>query len=71
MLFNTTNGINRHRRVVYVMRRKILEGDNIKPEIERLPMSESSRIDNAANQRIIQNLSKNLPASFPVDEGKN
>ena len=30
------NVINRHRRVVYVMRRKILEGGNIKPEIERL-----------------------------------
>ena len=30
------NVINRHRRVVYVMRRKILEGDNIKPEIQRL-----------------------------------
>lgn len=30
------NVINRHRRVVYVMRRKILEGDIIKPEIERL-----------------------------------
>jgi len=30
------NVINRHRRVVYVMRRKILEGDNIKPEIDRL-----------------------------------
>ncbi len=30
------NVINRHRRVVYVMRRKILEGDTIKPEIERL-----------------------------------
>lgn len=30
------NVINRHRRVVYAMRRKILEGDNIKPEIERL-----------------------------------
>jgi preprotein translocase subunit SecA len=30
------NVINRHRRVVYTMRRKILEGDNIKPEIERL-----------------------------------
>ena len=25
------NVINRHRRVVYVMRRRILEGDNIKP----------------------------------------
>jgi preprotein translocase subunit SecA len=30
------NVINRHRRVVYTMRRKILEGDDIKPEIERL-----------------------------------
>lgn len=30
------NVINRHRRVVYVMRRKILEGQDIKTEIERL-----------------------------------
>lgn len=30
------NVINRHRRVVYVMRRKILEGIDIKPEIQRL-----------------------------------
>lgn len=30
------NVINRHRRVVYVIRRKILEGDDIKPEIKRL-----------------------------------
>lgn len=30
------NVINRHRRVVYTMRRKILEGDDIRPEIERL-----------------------------------
>lgn len=30
------NVINRHRRVVYTMRRKILEGGNIKPEVERL-----------------------------------
>ncbi len=30
------NVINRHRRVVYVIRRKILEGDDIKPEIQRL-----------------------------------
>jgi preprotein translocase subunit SecA len=30
------NVINRHRRVVYTMRRKILEGDDIKPELERL-----------------------------------
>ncbi len=30
------NVINRHRRVVYMMRRKILEGDDMKYEIERL-----------------------------------
>ncbi len=30
------NVINRHRRVVYTIRRKILEGTNIKPEVERL-----------------------------------
>lgn len=30
------NVINRHRRVVYTMRRKILEGSDIKPEINRL-----------------------------------
>lgn len=28
--------INRHRRVVYVIRREILEGENIKPEIDKL-----------------------------------
>lgn len=30
------NVINRHRRVVYTIRRKILEGDNIKPEMDKL-----------------------------------
>ena len=30
------NVINRHRKVVYTMRRRILEGGNIKPEIQRL-----------------------------------
>ena len=30
------NVINRHRRVVYLIRRRILEGDNIKPEIDKL-----------------------------------
>lgn len=30
------NVINRHRKVVYTMRRKILDGGNIKPEIQRL-----------------------------------
>jgi preprotein translocase subunit SecA len=30
------NVINRHRKVVYAVRRKILEGESVKPEIERL-----------------------------------
>lgn len=30
------NVINRHRKVVYTIRRRILEGDNIKPEVETL-----------------------------------
>ena len=30
------NVINRHRKVVYTVRHKILDGDNIKPEIQRL-----------------------------------
>ncbi|MDR0398132.1 MAG: preprotein translocase subunit SecA [Candidatus Nomurabacteria bacterium] len=37
------NVINRHRRVVYIMRRKILEGGDIKPEIDTL-VKESARI---------------------------
>lgn len=34
------NVINRHRKVVYTMRRKILDGGNIKPEIEALLKAE-------------------------------
>ena len=34
------NVINRHRKVVYTVRRKILEGDNIKPEIQRFYRAE-------------------------------
>ena len=34
------NVINRHRKVVYMMRRKILEGEDIEPEIKRLMRDE-------------------------------
>ena len=37
------NVINRHRKVVYTMRRRILEGDNIKPEVEAL-LAEQVRV---------------------------
>ncbi|QCT41358.1 preprotein translocase subunit SecA [Candidatus Nanosynbacter lyticus] len=63
------NVINRHRRVVYVMRRKILEGDNIKPEIERLlraKVSELTTLPIKNNPKFIEE----FVATFPVDEGK-
>lgn len=63
------NVINRHRRVVYTMRRKILEGDNIKPEIERLLNSlaaETSNVPFKNNPRAIDE----LVAIVPLDETK-
>ena len=63
------NVINRHRRVVYVMRRKILEGDNIKPEIERLlraKVSELTTLPIKNNPKFVEE----FVATFPVDEGK-
>lgn len=63
------NVINRHRRVVYVMRRKILEGDNIKPEIERLlraKVSELTTLPIKNNPKFVEE----FVTTFPVDEGK-
>ena len=63
------NVINRHRRVVYVMRRKILEGDNIKPESERLlraKVSELTTLPIKNNPKFVEE----FVATFPVDEGK-
>ncbi|HYG84165.1 MAG TPA: preprotein translocase subunit SecA [Verrucomicrobiae bacterium] len=61
------NVINRHRRVVYTMRRNILLGENIKPEIEKLIT--------AALQDLLRNPIKNNPkliqeltTIFPLDE---
>ena len=62
------NVINRHRRVVYVMRRKILEGDNIKPEIERLlkeKVNDSAQLPLKNNPNFV----KEFAAVIPVDEG--
>ena len=61
------NVINRHRRVVYVMRRKILEGDNIKPEIERLlrdRVKELVTLPTKNNPKFIEEFT----SAFPVDE---
>lgn len=63
------NVINRHRRVVYTIRRKILEGENIKDEIDRLV--------EARLRDLTQLPSKNNPkfaeefeAIFPLSEKK-
>ena len=55
------NVINRHRRVVYLMRRKILEGENISQEIKRLMKEatvdltiESSRVNKKFKQDFLQ-----------------
>ena len=63
------NVINRHRRVVYTMRRKILEGDIIKPEIERLIESavRSLTLVPAKNN---QNFAEEFDSLFPVGDDK-
>ena len=55
------NVINRHRRVVYLMRRKILEGENISQEIKRRMKEatvdltiESSRVNKKFKQNFLQ-----------------
>lgn len=55
------NVINRHRRVVYLMRHKILEGENISQEIKRLMKEatvdltiESSRVNKKFKQNFLQ-----------------
>lgn len=61
------NVINRHRRVVYVMRRKILEGDNIKPEIERL-ITEKLRELTVVPAKNSKNFVENFTTIFPIGE---
>lgn len=60
------NVINRHRRVVYTMRRKILEGDDIKPEILRLlegKVRELTYLPLKNNQKFVEE----FEAFFPID----
>ncbi|AKM80856.1 TPA: preprotein translocase subunit SecA [Candidatus Saccharibacteria bacterium] len=61
------NVINRHRRVVYVMRRKILEGDDIKPEIERL-LEEKVRELTAVPAKNNKNFAEEFTSVFPIDD---
>jgi preprotein translocase subunit SecA len=63
------NVINRHRRVVYVMRRKILEGDDIKPEVERL-IEEKVRELTLVPAKNNKNFAAEFAAVFPIDDKK-
>ena len=61
------NVINRHRKVVYMMRRKILEGDNIYPEIQRLMRDEVKTLTEFSS-RVNKNFDEEFKAVFDFDE---
>ncbi|HEY1085170.1 MAG TPA: preprotein translocase subunit SecA [Candidatus Saccharimonadales bacterium] len=61
------NVINRHRKVVYTMRRKILEGSDIKPEIERL-MDEKVKELTLLPAKNSPKLIEEFEAIFPIGE---
>jgi preprotein translocase subunit SecA len=63
------NVINRHRRVVYTMRRKILEGGNIKPEIENLIESELRHLT-VVPAKNNKNFAEEFEAIFPLPSKK-
>ena len=61
------NVINRHRRVVYTMRRKILEGENIENEIDRLIKDATAELTQFSS-RINKNFKKEFLDVFKLDE---
>lgn len=63
------NVINRHRRVVYTIRRKILEGQDIRKEIERL-IEEKVRELTALPAKNNKNFSIEFAEIFPLSEKK-
>lgn len=63
------NVINRHRKVVYTMRRKILDGDNIKPEIERL-IKEKVNDFTVLPEKNNPKFKEEFEAVFPVSDKK-
>jgi preprotein translocase subunit SecA len=63
------NVINRHRKVVYTMRRKILEGDDIKPEVQRL-LSEKVRELTPVPAKNNKNFIEEFASVFPLEEKK-
>lgn len=61
------NVINRHRKVVYLMRRKILEGENIFNEINRLMREETAELTEFSS-RVNKDFERNFLAVFNLDE---
>ena len=58
------NVINRHRRVVYLMRRKILEGGSIKREVASL-LDESAQVLTEVSAKVNKKFVADLQALFP------
>ncbi|HMI09882.1 MAG TPA: preprotein translocase subunit SecA [Candidatus Saccharimonadales bacterium] len=63
------NVINRHRRVVYMMRRKILEGQDIKSEIQRL-MDDKLRELTTVPAKNNKNFVEEFEIVFPISDKK-
>ena len=61
------NVINRHRKVVYMMRRKILEGENIRPEIFKLIKDETAELT-MFSSRVNKKFKENFLSVFNLDE---
>ncbi|MBQ6149355.1 preprotein translocase subunit SecA [Candidatus Saccharibacteria bacterium] len=61
------NVINRHRKVVYMMRRKILEGDDIFPEIKRLMRDEAKGLTEFSS-RVNKDFDEQFKAVFNFDD---
>ena len=61
------NVINRHRKVVYMIRRKILEGENIEPEIKRL-MREEVKTLTEFSSRVNKKFDEEFKAVFDFDD---
>lgn len=63
------NVINRHRKAVYSIRRKILEGQDIKPEVERLVREKVAELTLLPAKNNKQ-FAENFLATFPIAEKK-
>lgn len=65
------NVINRHRRVVYKIRRDILDGQDIRPEIERLidaKLREATIVPSKNNPRFVEDFEAIIPLSADLIE---